>query len=237
MKISRNTILSDDYMIRPATQLDIPDVNRFLEGNFHPEETLLNSLISKLKLTPGQLSKIEVDQRKIITSMVQNHPCQVVVHKGSSKTVAVNVMISSENPNCKDIVDVSPAVRPPELEILVDYFDHMNSMIDQAKLFIKFPNAKRALELYAIAVDQEHRRKGLSTELIKKGTELARNNKFDLIFGLFTSPYSKKAARAAGLRDVLDINLLEFKGKNGDFPFSSCSGEHSTATVMAIMIT
>lgn len=228
----------EGYTIRAAAKQDIPTINSLLEENFHPEETILKCLLSNNRATVSEehLKQIDEDQRTIIEAMITNFPCQVVIHEESKKIAGVNVMIASENPNLQienRSVDVYEA-HPPKCEILSDYFRYMNDMLDKAELFAKFPQAKMALEFYAVAVDKAHRRRGLSTFLMRQGIEYAEKNGVDVVFGLFTSPFSKRAAEKVGLLNVVDLDLLDYRDSQGSQLFLD-SAPHNIASVMAIL--
>ncbi|XP_008212299.1 uncharacterized protein LOC103317159 [Nasonia vitripennis] len=231
-------IFMKDYEVREATNEEIPAINSLMERSFHPEETILHCLLTKYKstLTQDDLRQIDEDQRAIIAAMVANYPCQVIVHNATSKIVGVNIMIASENsklvPADNRSIDVYET-HPPKCQFLRDYFRHMNEMIDRADLFSKVPKAKRFLEFYAIAIDADHRKKGLSTLLMREGIVFARMNKVDVVFGLFTSPFSKRAAEKLGLENVMDLDLLEYKDTDGSLLYEESRG-HSVASVMAM---
>ncbi|OXU25853.1 hypothetical protein TSAR_004245 [Trichomalopsis sarcophagae] len=236
--VSHTVPIYEDYEVREATNEEIPAINSLMERSFHPEETILHCLLTKYKstLTQDDLCQMDEDQRAIIAAMVANYPCQVIVHNASSKIVGVNIMIASENsklvPADNRSIDVYET-HPPKCRFLRDYFRHMNEMIDRADLFFKFPKAKRFLEFYAIAIDEDHRKKGLSTRLMREGIVFARMNKVDVVFGLFTSPFSKRAAEKVGLANVMDLDLLEYKDTDGSLLYEQSRG-HSVASVMAI---
>ncbi|XP_011501755.1 PREDICTED: uncharacterized protein LOC105365317 [Ceratosolen solmsi marchali] len=231
--------IEENYLIREVRECEIFIVNSLMEANFHPEETILKCLLSnnEQSLTDNKLRQIDEDQRKIIEAMILNLPCQVAVDKCSEKIIGVNIMIASENPNVSinnRSINVYEAY-PPKCELLSNYFHIMNDMIDKAKLFGKFPKVKRALEFYAIVVDKDHRRKGLSIALMQNGIEYAKSNGYDLAFGLFTSAYSKKAAERVGMRSVMDIDLLKYHDPRGSLIFSK-SYPHNVASVMVTLI-
>jgi GNAT superfamily N-acetyltransferase len=229
----------ENYTTRDALKNDVSIINSLLEENFHPEETILKCFLSnnQKNLTDIDLKQIDEDQRNIIEAMILSFPCHVIVHKNSAKIIGVNIMIASENPKVhieNRSIDVYKAY-PPKSKLLSHYFHLMNDMIDKAKLFIAFPEAKRALEFYAIAIDKNYRRKGLSIDLMKKGIEYARRNGYDLVFGLFTSPYSKRAAENVGMKKIMDIDLLDYRDSHGSLIFLD-SAPHNIASVMATII-
>ncbi|XP_014226917.1 dopamine N-acetyltransferase [Trichogramma pretiosum] len=227
-----------EYSIRKVKRDDFSAINTLLERYFHPEETILKCLLSLESIEASRWQQINTDQRNIIQAMLQNHPCDVVVHNESKKIVAVNIMIVSENPSSppsqEPIVDVYQTHAPKD-RLMVDYFRYMNDMIEQAEIFTKFSEAKRALEFYAVAVDANHRRKGLSTALMSQGLEYAKKNEIDVVFGLFTSPYSKRAAEKIGLKNIFQLDLLEYSpvGEENRGLFKN-SVPHNYASIMAI---
>lgn len=227
-----------NYEVRAARAEDIPFINSLLEQNFHPEETILRCLLTKYQplITPEVINQITEDQRTIIAAMISNYPCLVVVYRPSNKIVGVNVTIISDNPSLvpmhKRAVDVYEAC-PPKCQLLQDYFRYMNEMIEQADLFSKYPEAKRLMEFYAVAVDREHRSRGLSTLLLKEGVNLAWKSGIDLAFGLFTSIFSKRAATSAGMESVMELDLLEYRDADGSLLFADSAG-HNIASVMVM---
>lgn len=232
-------LFNDEYEVREAANEETPTINSLMEQSFHPEETILHCLLTKYKstLTQDDLRQIDEDQRAIIAAMVANYPCQVVVHITSRKIVGVNIMIASENPKLVPSENRSIDVYEtcvPKCRFLRDYFRYMNEMIDRAELFSKFPEAKYFLEFYAIAIDEDHRKKGLSKLLMREGINFARTNKVDVVFGLFTSPFSKRAAETVGLEKVMDLDLLEYKDvDDGSLLYEESRG-HNIASVLAV---
>lgn len=219
----------NDYKIREADKHhDISAINILLESYFHPEETLLKCMLDKRQLNNAQLQEIDIDQRRIIEAMIVNFPCLVAVHKVSNRIVGVNITISNEDHQLYE-------THAPKSTLLVDYFRRMNAMIDEAELSIVYPNSKRALEFYAVAVDKEHRRQGLATMLMKEGLQVAKRNGMDLVFGLFTSPYSKRSAEKIGMKSVVEIDLLKYRDEDGSQVFLE-SVPHNVASVMAIIL-
>lgn len=234
--------IAESYQLRDATKEDIPLINTFLENNFHPEETILNALLKNenSKINQADSKQMIEDQRNIISAMISKFPCQVVLLRESGKIVGTNVMTISENKNFNDHFNVDYddvyVTHKPKCKLLVDYFNYMNAMIDEAQLFDKvYPRARRALEFYAVAVDKDHRGKGLSTYMLQEGIICAKKNGIDLAYGLFTSSFSKRAVEKVGMKNVFELDLLKYRDSCDRIVFRD-SVPHNVATVMAILI-
>ena len=229
----------EEYAVREATKEDVPMINDLLEKHFHPEETILKCLLSNSKstLTETDLKQIDEDQRRSIEAIVMNYICLVLVHRPTNEIVGVNAMMASENPNLSienRSIDTQKAY-PPESKLVQDYFNCMNDILDSCEIFVKFPKVKRALEFYDIAVHKQHRQKGLSKILMKEGIKYAKSHGVDMVFGLFTSPFSKMGAEKIGMKKVLDIDLLKYRDSDGTLLLQD-SAPHNIASVMAILI-
>ena len=231
-------VFADEYVLRGATREDIPIINELLEEDFFPEETIFQCLLSKSKgsLTKDDLRQIYQDHRRCIEAIVTNYVCLVVVHRPTNEIVGVNAMMGMDNPNfpIKDRAVDAQKVYPPESKLVQEYFRYTNSITASSELFVRFPKCKRALEFFYVAVDGRHRQRGLSTLLMKEGIECARSHGADLVFGTFTSPFSKRSAEKLGLKTVIDIDLLKYRDADGTMLFRD-SVPHNIVSIMAML--
>lgn len=230
-----------EYIVREASNEEIPTINSLLERSFHHEDPFMYCLLAKHKntLTQEDIRKLYEEIRKCITSLILKFSCVVVVHKETGKIVGVNVLSVSENPNLLPSehreINVYKTKSPPKSQLVREYFYYVNDIIDRSDLYSKFSEARRFVELYAVAVDEEHRKRGLSTLLIKEAMNLVfKRNTADVIFGLFTSPFSKRAAEKVGLKDVMDLDLLEYRDTDGSSIFEKSKGCNNIVSVMAV---
>ncbi|XP_076236798.1 arylalkylamine N-acetyltransferase 1 isoform X2 [Calliopsis andreniformis] len=106
---------------------------------------------------------------------------------------------------------------------------------EKAHLFEKFPEAKAAVEFYAVAVDKNYRKIGLAKKLMAEGISFAQNVLRDIgfIFGVYTSMYSKMAAEKLGLKSIMDVDLLTYKDAEGRTIFEN-TPPHNIISVMVL---
>ncbi|XP_012135689.2 uncharacterized protein LOC100877759 [Megachile rotundata] len=228
------------YNIEWATNCRLPEILSFLHENFDKEETMLKSLRDNNCLTAEDEELMRIDHERLIRAIFAFSPCLIAVEK-SSKIIGVNLMIVSRNSKFDDKADgVSAAFtnNPPTTRLMKEYFNYLSEISDKAELFDKFPNAKAAVEFYAVAVDKNYRKQGLSRALMTEGISFAKHKVQDagFIFGVYTSLYSKKAAEDLGLKSVMDVDLLTYRDAEGR-PIFQDTPPHNIISVMVLQLT
>ena len=223
-----------------ATSSDLPEILSFLYENFDKEETMLTSLRDNNTLTAEDEESMRIDHERLIRAIFAFSPCLIAVEKSLKKIIGVNLMIVSRNSKFDDKADgVSAAFtnNPPTTRLMKQYFNYLSVISEKADLFDKFPNARAAVEFYAVAIDKNYRRRGLSKALMAAGISFAKDTVQDagFIFGVYTSLYSKKAAETLGLRSVMDVDLLTYKDADGQ-PIFQDTPPHNIVSVMVLQL-
>ena len=223
-----------------ATSSHLPEILLFLYENFDKEETMLTSLRDNNTLTAEDEESMRIDHERLIRAIFAFSPCLIAVEKSLKKIIGVNLMIVSRNSKFDDKADgVSAAFtnNPPTTRLMKQYFNYLSVISEKADLFDKFPNARAAVEFYAVAIDKNYRRRGLSKALMAAGISFAKDTVQDagFIFGVYTSLYSKKAAETLGLRSVMDVDLLTYKDADGQ-PIFQDTPPHNIVSVMVLQL-
>ncbi|XP_034190599.2 arylalkylamine N-acetyltransferase 1 [Osmia lignaria lignaria] len=223
-----------------ATSSHLPEILSFLYENFDKEETMLTSLRDNNTLTAEDEKSMRMDHERLIRAIFAFSPCLIAVEKSLKKIIGVNLMIVSRNSKFDDKADgVSAAFanNPPTTKLMKQYFNYLSVISEKADLFDKFPNARVAVEFYAVAIDKNYRRRGLSKALMAAGISFAKDTVQDagFIFGVYTSLYSKKAAETLGLKSVMDVDLLTYKDADGQ-PIFQDTPPHNIVSVMVLQL-
>lgn len=224
-----------------ANDSHLPEILSFLHENFDKEEIMLKSLKDNNSITIEEEESMKIDHERLIRAIFNFSPCIIAIEKSLKKIIGVNLMIVSKNSKFHDGIDgVSAAFtnNPPANRLMKQYFNYLSEISEKANLYGKFPDSKVAVEFYAIAVDKNYRRKGLSKSLMAAGIFFAKNSipNVGFIFGVYTSLYSKKAAEKLGLKSVMDVDLLNYRDDNGQ-PIFQDTSPHNIVSVMVLQVT
>lgn len=231
---------NDQYILEWANDAHLSEILSLLHENFDKEETMLKSLRENSSLTTEDEETMRIDHEQLIRAIFAFSPCIVAIEKSSGKIVGVNLMIVSGNSKCNDDVDgVSAAFtnNPPKSKLMKRYFNYLSEIGEKADLYGRYPNCKKAVEFYAVAVNKDHRRQGLSRSLMATGISFAKDTMQDVgfIFGVYTSLYSKKAAEKLGLKSIMDVDLLHYKDDD-DQPIFQDTPPHNVVSVMVLQL-
>ena len=78
----------------------------------------------------------------------------------------------------------------------------------QRQFYNVVPNLQNPVRLSFLTVARAHRRRGLATNLIQAGVHWACNKRdADMVYGLFTSMWARKAASSSGFSSIYDADL------------------------------
>ncbi|XP_078042749.1 uncharacterized protein LOC144473064 [Augochlora pura] len=225
------------YVIEWAKESNLQEVLSFLHENFDKEEVVLKSMRNYDPFENEEA--MWIDHEKIIKAIFTSSPCMIVKHESTGRIIAVNQMIVSKNPRFDTTGDGVTAVfvnNPPKTKLMERYFNYLSGIAEKANLYEKFPDAKAAVEFYAVVVDKEHRGKGLAKMLIKEGISFATNlDDVGFIFGIFTSSFSSKAAEQLGFWSVMQVDLLKETDEKGRLIFQD-TPPHNIVSVLVLDI-
>ncbi|XP_015116994.1 uncharacterized protein LOC107041111 [Diachasma alloeum] len=223
-----------DYSIRLASPEDLPQVLDLMRENFYFEENMCKSLCEKFKITDAERRIITEISDGSVRAISQASTCFLAVHNVSRRIVGANLTLLSENPLFGEGKDALADIFPsdgPKSPLIDEYHKYLMDINDRADLFNRYPDARTTMEFYAIAVDKAHGRKGIARELIASGISWAGAQGIPLIFGVFTSPFSKRSAERAGMRSILGVDLLEYEDLEGTRTFEGI-GQNNIVDVM-----
>ncbi|XP_015601316.1 dopamine N-acetyltransferase [Cephus cinctus] len=216
MESTKSIQLPDGYLLKLADKSELPEIYEFLGKNFNREESIAKCLFAGKNFDEEEEKLIEEDENLLVAVAFERSPCPVIIHKKSNKIVGVNVTILTKRPNGSETATSLYGEIKQKTKVIADYFNYMAIISDEADIFNRYPNVKAALEFCIIAVDKNHRRLGLAKVLSLSGLEESKKLKdVGLIFGLYTSPYSKRVAEKINMKSILKYDLLRFKDDRG----------------------
>ncbi|XP_063988979.1 uncharacterized protein LOC135168571 isoform X4 [Diachasmimorpha longicaudata] len=207
-----------DYSIRLAFPEDLPQVLNLMRVNFYFEENMCKSLCKKFQITDAERKIITEISDYSIRAIMQTSTCFLAEHSVSKRIIGANLTLLSTNPRFGEGTDALAAIFPsdrPECSLIAAYHDYLMDINDRADLFNRYPEAREVMEFYAVAVDRGHGRKGIARELIVSGISWAEKRGIPLVFGVFTSPFSKRSAQRAGMKSIFEIDLMEYEDAEG----------------------
>uniref|UniRef100_A0A6V7LSE1 N-acetyltransferase domain-containing protein n=1 Tax=Bracon brevicornis TaxID=1563983 RepID=A0A6V7LSE1_9HYME len=223
-----------NYSIRIAESTDLGAVLEIMRDNFHFEETIANILYLEKGLSESELDEVSHCLDKSIEAAFNSSKCIVAVENNSNKIVGATVTLLSENPKFGNGTNGLTAITPTSESIpmfITEYWEYLENLDKLANLFGRYPDAKKIMEVYAVAVDHTHRKRGLARQMLVRSIELARESDIPIVYGVFTSPFSTKSADRAGMRNVMEMNLLDSLDINGKLT-SVKSIPHDTVSIM-----
>lgn len=120
-------------------------------------------------------------------------------------------------------------------KILDEIVTHVvTAAYDSADLFAKFPLQRTALKLLFLCVNPEHCGRGLATKLVQEAVNYAQREEIGFVYGLFSSPFSRKAAEKNGFETFNDMDILNCRDNDGNLMFED--EESHIISVMAKQI-
>lgn len=230
------------YTLEWANDSHLSEILSFLHENFDKEEIMLKSLRDNNSITVEEKDSMKIDHERLIRAIFKFSPCIIAIEKSLKKIIGINLMLVSKNSKFQndgtDGISAAFTNNPPTNRLMKQYFNYLSEISEKADLYGKFPDSKVAVEFYAIAVDKNYRRKGLSKSLMAAGISCAKNTipNVGFIFGVYTSLYSKKAAEKLGLKSVMDVDLLNYRDDDGQ-PIFQDTPPHNIVSVMVLQVT
>lgn len=190
-------------------------------------------------MTEKEQKLLEEDEDNMIVAVYESSPGLIAIDNETGKIVGVVLTVLSKRPENEEdgasvVVYDSYTFKSA---VMNDYYKYFSQMDKAAGIFKKYPNAEAAVELFAIVVHKEHRRKGLAKDLTLNGINLAKSIPgVGVVFGIYTSEYSKKVAEQIGLKSVMDFDLeTDFINHNGEPAFSNMK-PNNIVSLMALGI-
>nr|XP_031830342.1 uncharacterized protein LOC116426033 [Nomia melanderi] len=226
------------YTTEWSNESHVPEILSFLRENFDKEENILRCM-KKHDVTGEDEELMWKDHEQIINVLIAETPCLIVLDVSTKKIIGAGVMIVDRNPKIDETANEGSVFdkNPPKTKLMKTYFSYMSQIIDKACLFDRFSEAKVGVELYAVAVHKNFRRKGLGTTIIAEAISFVKDIVEDVgfIFGLCTSMYSRKAFEKLGFECALEEDMLEYKDELGRFILRDTS-PHNIASVLTLKV-
>lgn len=96
-------------------------------------------------------------------------------------------------------------------------FNLMHAKLNDTKLgmFAKY-GVEYVVWNFFVAVNAKYRKMGLASELYSRVVQLLRSKKFPLVFSIFTSPFSRRAAHKVGFVEIDRVYFNELRNDKGE---------------------
>ncbi|XP_058795796.1 uncharacterized protein LOC131666841 [Phymastichus coffea] len=238
----------NSYVIRKGRACEQTELVSFLEQYYFPRESVIRMYLQKNRYRIDEKEKkmIKSDIKSTYSVIVANVPSLVAVHEESNKIVGAVLMLVEENPkfangNSRDNADKSCAIKiSPVTEIPLPFQSKLLDEIatnvvtpayNSVDLFAEFPFHRTALKLTFLCVDPEHSRHNLATRLVQEAVIYVENNGIGFIYGLCSSPFSRKATEKNGFRQFSNVDIMKYRDVDGNLMFDC--GESYMISMMA----
>lgn len=229
---------SSPYTTEWANESNVPEILSFLRENFDKEENILKCM-KKYNETGEDEESMWKDHEQIINVLNADTPCLIVQDASTKKIIGAGLMIVNRNLKIDGAAKEESVfdANPPKTDLMKKYFRYMSDIIDKACLLERFPEAKVSVELYAVAVDKNFRRKGLGMTIVAEVISFVKDTVQDVgfIYGLCTSVYSRKVFEKLGFECALEVDLLEHKDELGRFIFQDMP-PHNNVCVLTMRV-
>ncbi|KAJ8683544.1 hypothetical protein QAD02_019336 [Eretmocerus hayati] len=229
----------EDYLFREAREEEMNDVISLISEHFVPEATLIRSYMLNLEnKDPSRLHEFLKFKSELAVLMISQMTSIVAIHKSSNKSVGHLGLLIHENKAQKDAV-ISSSEEKSSLsgfKILSEFQYHLSTLTKKSDLYDCFPNATKLTRLGILAVHRNHRKRGLSEKLLRKGLEWAKLNGSEVAHGTFTSWVSERVADKVGLATVKEYDLRDPKDSSGS-PIFAIVDQNNLVSVKASFLT
>lgn len=198
-----------NYHVRMARKGDFGSIMSIVERDYILDEPISRSFI----LNRGdQLSPEEMQNMKgSLEQLALANPCLVAVNRG--KVVGVLALVATKNLD-NPIESTEPGGSLHELQTAVA------TIVKNFGLFERFPNVRKVVKLRMMAIDRDHRGQGLATLLYREAVRWATEERIDMLWSLFNSPGSRRAAEKVGFELVHEYDLLDYRDQEGRVIFA-----------------
>lgn len=239
LSVKRYRTSNSRYRIELARKDQISEIKKLVQDNFHREETLAKSFKSRYDINEEELTLIEEDDDRIVAAVYENSVCLVAICNNTNKIVGTIMTLlntrSSENQGDAGTMGQISSVQFKS-EVSVEYYASLMEIDKNISILNKYPDAEAAMEIYLIAVSKEHRKRGLAKDLSLAAIEVATSMPYrTIVYGIYTSQYSKKIAKNIGMQHVMDLDLnTDFTDSYGQSIFPGASP--NIISVMAMQV-
>ncbi|XP_024942502.1 uncharacterized protein LOC107269439 isoform X2 [Cephus cinctus] len=166
------------------------------------------------------------DERKIInqdkyitmTSLVRDSDYKkiIAVHEETSRIAGILILRTYTKENRPESNKEDRHEEKPQSRVFSDLYGYMEYIEKQVDVFKLYTDCESYTEFELVTVRPTDRQKGLAFELLKAGKEVAKENpKVNLLYGIYTSPYSQNMAKKLGKRSIFEMNISQYTDKDG----------------------
>jgi len=96
-----------------------------------------------------------------------------------------------------------------------DMFNGLDELDAQCGIWEKYPHLDKYADFFGISVDPKYRQQGLCTELYKRAILWSKSRGLSIAKVSFSSPYSRKAGKKHGFRELGRMQCIDFKDEKG----------------------
>ena len=227
----------DEFDIRATTADDHQGFINLITENFVADEPLYRAYVNHRR---GNYKKkdpiylVSAAVRKLLQeSLLKTNASLVAIGRVSGQFIGGIVLQATEYPNL--IAAETSWPRADLRSLLHNITYHLWDIRENADLRGNFPKANKPLQLTFLTVHREHRCRGVGSALLTAGIQYAKDNSYDLVYGVFTSYVSKMIARRVALEIVYDCDLRAVVNRDGGQAFAD-AGEDNVVAVMAVEV-
>lgn len=200
---------SDNYSVRLARSSDFSAIMSILERDYILDEPISRSFILNRGAQPSP--EILLDLKKDLEKLISTHPCLVVVSGDTLVGTLALINIASLG---------DPNESKEQKGALYELQTVLAAIVKDSGLFERYPEVQKVVKLRMMAIDRDHRGRGLATLLLQEAVRWAKENGIELLWSLFNSPASKGAAEKVGFQIVGRYDLLDYRDSEGRSMFA-----------------
>lgn len=211
MKTLPGKVWYEDDIIKveslPKERLE--DIIKLYHDSFYIDEPINQAIISEIGF-----EKFATDHDKVTKAETEAFPALGTIEKTTNElTSALTLGIQSRS---HSLAHKKPYVlQNAKMKKLFQFLEDLTENVD---LFNRY-NVDILMYYLCVGVDKKHREKGLCSKLFQCALEITKVLGISVIAGVYTSPYSIRAAEKLGKEIVYQIDLQTYK-ENGQVVFN-----------------
>lgn len=203
----------------------LPEVLKLLRDNFYQDETLIKSQLSKV-----DFKTLADDYDKMMAAIFQSFHSIGVIEKSTNKLVALNMLSLFERSKGADTNFLLDIVQEEVTKRVIRFLVYLDERSD---LFNRY-SVDTLLEYFVISVDRNYRKRGFASQLMQCGVDFAKTIGVSVVYGCYSSLFTRRAAEKVGKELVIEIDLNTYKEE--DKVVFENTEPHNVTAIMAVKL-